>query len=234
MGNRTKILIGLGNEIKKGISPNLCKGDVSRMYLDFLNKKYNMDEWHHISNINSYVAEKNDIILIKPVKCISQNSGMVIKNILHYLNCKDLKNVCIIVPDMYRLVGKFKYKNYTKIYKKLGADFYNILNADIINNLLNNNFLQLCIGVNNLPNERKFNITTTFQECINEHEHKIFLKIFQLADEYFSKKIMNSKVITTNHIHFKEKYPAMEPQKSFKRSTAKRRYILDVYRHMYK
>lgn len=234
MGNRSKILIALGNEIKRGVASHQCKGDVPRMYVNYLRQRYNMDEWHHASNVNSFICEKNNIILIKPVTSLEKNSGLVIKNILNYLNCEDLKNVCIILPDLYRSIGKFKYKNYTKIYEKLGPDFYNILNSNIINNVLNNNFLQLCIGVSNYPNEVKNAVASTLQECLNDGELKKIFKTFQLADEYFNKKVMNSKVITTNYIHLKEKYPAMEPQKSFRRSTASRRYILDVYRHMYK
>ncbi|KJP86968.1 hypothetical protein AK88_03367 [Plasmodium fragile] len=234
MGNRSKIVIALGNEIKRGVTSQQCKGDVPRMYVNYLQQRYNMDEWHHASNVNSFICEKNNIILIKPVTSLEKNSGLVIKNILNYLNCEDLKNVCIILPDLYRSIGKFKYKNYTKIYEKMGPDFYNILNSNIINNVLNNNFLQLCIGVSNYPNEIKNAVVTTLQESLSDGELKKIFKTFQLADEYFNKKIMNGKVITTNYIHLKEKYPAMEPQKSFRRSTSSRRYILDVYRHMYK
>ncbi|CAG9478049.1 conserved Plasmodium protein, unknown function [Plasmodium vivax] len=234
MRNGPKVLIALGNELKRGAASHQCKGDVARMYVNYLRQRYSMDEWNHVSNVNSFICEKNNIILIKPVTSLEKNSGLAIKNILNYLNCEDLKNVCIILPDLYRSIGKFKYKSYTKIYEKLGPDFYNILNSNIINNVLCNHFLQLCIGVSNYPNETKNAVAIALQECLSDGELKKIFKTFQLAEEYFHKKIMNGKVITTNYIHFKEKYPAMEPQKSFRRSTASRRYILDVYRHMYK
>ncbi|SBT38768.1 conserved Plasmodium protein, unknown function [Plasmodium ovale wallikeri] len=233
----SKILIALGNEIRKEVRDSFTKckkGDVGRMYVNYLSRKYNFDEWLHLSNINAYVCEKDMTVLIKPITSIGQSNGMIIKNILTYFNCRDTKNVCIIIPDMYRSIGKYKYKNYIKIHKKLGPDFYNILNTDIISSFSNNNFLQLCFGINNLKNEKGTSIHTYFQENINEQEYHIFLKTFQLADEYFKKQILNSSLISTNYIHFKQKYPAMEPQKCFKKTTSKRRFILDVYKHMYK
>ncbi|SCP05140.1 conserved Plasmodium protein, unknown function [Plasmodium ovale] len=233
----SKILIALGNEIRKEVGDSFTKckkGDVGRMYVNYLSRKYNFDEWLHLSNINAYVCEKDMTVLIKPITSIVQSNGLIIKNILTYFNCRDTKNVCIIIPDMYRSIGKYKYKNYIKIHKKLGPDFYNILNTDIISSFSNNNFLQLCFGINNLKNEKGTSIHTYFQENINEQEYHIFLKTFQLADEYFKKQILNSSLISTNYIHFKQKYPAMEPQKCFKKTTSKRRYILDIYKHMYK
>ncbi|CRG93703.1 conserved Plasmodium protein, unknown function [Plasmodium gallinaceum] len=234
MISKSRILIALGNEIKKNSVSNFKKGDVSRMYLDYLNRKYNFDEWIKLSNINSYICEKNDIILIKPIISIFEKSGTLIKNILSYLNYADTKNICIIIPDFYRSVGTYKYKSYVKIHEKLGSDFYNILNSNIINNINSCNYLQLCLGINNLQKQEKKSTHFNFLEPIDEHEYKKFLKTFELADEYFNKKILNSHYITTNYIQFKKKYSAMEPQKHFKKDTSKRRYILDIYKHMYK
>ncbi|CXH83109.1 conserved Plasmodium protein, unknown function [Plasmodium berghei] len=234
MIEQNKILIGLGNEIKNKIVSNFKKGDISRMYLDFLNDKYKYDTWIYLSNIKSYICEKNNIILVKPINQINKQSGITIKNILNYLKCEDANNVCIIIPDIYRPIGKYKYKEYIKIHEKLGSDFYNLLNIDILKNLNNKNYLQLCFGTNNLQNEKIMSVHSNFQEDIKENEHKLLLNTFKLADEYFNKIILNSNYISTNYIHFKKKYPAMEQQKNFKINTSKRRYILDIYKHIYK
>ncbi|VWU51787.1 conserved protein, unknown function [Hepatocystis sp. ex Piliocolobus tephrosceles] len=234
MSKASKLLVALGNEIKTNSLRYDKKGDVGRMYLSYLNKKYKFDEWLYLSNINSYVCEKDGIILIKPITSIIQNNGILIKHILSYFNCRDIKNTCIILPDIYRPVGKYKYKEFAKIHEKLSSDFYNLLNTNLMNNLNKNNYLQLCFGTNSLQHEKVSSVKDNFEEVITEHEHKIFLNTFKLADEYFKKKILNSNYVCTNLIHLKKKYPAMEPQKRVKKSTATRRYILDIYKHMYK
>ncbi|SCO93255.1 conserved Plasmodium protein, unknown function [Plasmodium malariae] len=242
MGSGSRVLIALGNEIRKENVANFKRGDISLMYVDYLNRKYNFGEWIKSSNINSYICEKNNVILIKPIISLLQNCsnfqynvGKSIKNMLSYLNYNNNpKNICFIIPDTYRPTGKYKFKNYIKIHEKLGSDFYNILNSNIINNLNDTNYLQLYIGINKLHYDQSTGVNSIFHEPITEQEYKVFYKTFQLADEYFNKKILNANFVTTNFIVFKKKYPAMEPQKHFKENTSTRRYILDVYRHMYK
>lgn len=98
--------------------------------------------------------------------------------------------------------------------------------------------MNLCFGIHNYIQNKDIptnkSIQTYFKENINEQENKIIHKAFQLANEHLHKLILNTNMITTNFIHHKQKYPAMEPRKNFRKDTSKRRYILDVYKHMYK
>ncbi|SOV74664.1 conserved Plasmodium protein, unknown function [Plasmodium sp. gorilla clade G3] len=234
------ILISLGNDIINSFIGQQKKGDISRMFLEYFKKKNYFDEWIKISYINSYISEKNNIILIQPITSIFDMKNISIKNILNYINYNHVvkKNICLIIPDIYRPIGKYKIKTYVKIHENLGSDFYNILHANIINNLKDYSYINLCFGIhNNIQNNdipTNKSIQTYFKENINEQENKIIHKSFQLANEHLHKLIFNTNIITTNFIHEKQKYPAMEPRKNFRKDTSNRRYILDVYKHMYK
>lgn len=233
MLNTTKIIIGLGNEIKRSVQRELRRGDVGRLYLDYLNKKHFFGDWLELNNINCYISEKNRIILVKPRGSIFENNGIIIKNILHYFNIGNTRNLCVVYPDLYIPIGKYKYKLYAKIHNQLGSDFYNILNSSLMNYLKDSNYTRLCLGIKNIHKENK-SVERNFIEPICEKEYKTYVEAFELADEYFNKKIINTNFITTDKIQFKKKYPGMETQKRFKKSTARQRYILDVYKHIHK
>lgn len=232
------------NNVQSNDGDILKKGDIARAYLDYLNKKYTFDDWENLSNINCEVCEKDKIILIKPITSIFGKNGIIIKKILNYFDFSynNLNNVCIVVPDFYRPLGKYKYKKKATIHKQLGSEFYNNLNYDIINTLQNSNYLRLCLGTNTLqksvspvhPVQSIPSIETNFVEALTKTEKHILYKTFELADEYFNKRILHGSFITTDKIPFKQKYAAMEPQKHFKKDTSTRRYILDIYKHMHK
>lgn len=245
-----RVFIGLGNEIKNSSSNVFLKqkGYIGRDYVDYLNRKYEFGEWIYSSNINCFFCEKDKILLIKPIASIFEKNGIIIKNILTYfdlnlnLNSSNLSNICIVYPDFYRPLGKYKYKKNAFIHKQLKNCFYNILNFDIISTIKCSKYLRLCLGTNN---ELKYvkpvhpaysiqSIELNFLEDINTNEKHTLYKTFELADEYFNKQILHSRFITTDKIPFKKKYAAMEPQKNFKKDTSTRRYILDIYKHMYK
>ncbi len=146
------IIVGLGNP---GPKFNHTRHNAGFMAVDFFAQQNGFPEFTLSKKYDSLISEHNDIILIKPQTFMNE-SGNAVKKL--FQNSKlEIKNLVIVHDDIDINLGKIKFSQDSSSGGHKGVE-------SIIQNLGNNNFIRLKIGVATGDQEAKEVVLQKFSE----------------------------------------------------------------------
>jgi len=177
------IIIGLGNP---GTQYKNTRHNIGFMAIDEFAKKNNFPEFKLQKKANSFIAEKENILLAKPQTFMNE-SGRSVKELIKNRN---IKNLIVIHDDIDLPIGKIK------IVKERGSAGHKGVES-IIQNIGNENLIRIRIGIagqydisakdivlKNFSNQERSIIDQTIEKTIKSIDYLIKNGIEKAMNEY--------------------------------------------------
>lgn len=161
-----KLLLGLGNIGEKYAN---TRHNVGFMYLNYLAKKLNLNNFENKNNLQCMITKNEDFILAKPTTMMN-NSGLAAKAIIDFYNLKT-DDLIVIHDDLDIKIGEYKLQ------KEKGPKDHNGIES-IERQLKTNEFKRLRIGIENRNLENKINGEKYVLSDFTNEEKKILEKVF--------------------------------------------------------